>query len=1708
MLNFNINNELKTSIIKKLTKNKEVNVLLFDTETTGLLYPEMTQLAYILVKIKENEGNIEYIYDSDFSSYYYPSKKIEPMAVYITNIIRNEDVNDKVYMEELKQVFNEKNKVFDVDNLHMLDGEEEVFKKEMMESIVSDLKIDFFAGHNIYEYDFYNVLEGSYGYKTPQDKIIDTLLFDIHEEKYKTTRGRDLNSEIEKILKKKENKEEIEGLIEKRKDFHDALLDVKVNYELLTHQLNILLRKEIIEDERLAQSKENELRSYKKDDILYIRTNVSDNNIITMEDIVDYCIKTEIKQMVLVDESLINVYNVLKYLEATDLEVLIGVKLKNIDSGEDVDCLLKNTEEYRLILPLIDNYEITNEKLEDIKKETSIIFYKSDTCELPNYMKEENSLPFYIFKKFKDNKAFTLQEIEYFKNTNFEDRSLETGRLTSEEKQKELRRYFKGVEKIDFSFYSEEEDGAFPPITELCDFVKEEPKSLDGYLEKLRVLVAKGWEKKNIDEIIARENHSVEEYNKRLEEEFLVLKTLGDRDYIKYFFLVSKIGEKITFGPGRGSAAGSIIAFILDITDTNPITYDLLFERFMDPERADYPDIDLDIVDKEYSFNILSEYFNEVMNKSVDYTSKYYSIYPKVILDKYIKGKNNFVSKISTVSKSSKKTILGSFLRLGGYGYLVESTVSKEFDEDISLVENVRSSSVYDKIIEKYDISIFKELESNLLGLFMNYGIHAGGVVFSPHHINTIQPIHYDNVISFNKDDTERSKMIKMDLLGLKTRTILEEIKNDIISETREEDRNLYVNNYSSLDDPLVMLGLSNGYTTMTFQMESNGMKNILKLLSPLTFEDIIAATALFRPGPLGSGAVDDYISSAIKTKRDLYRIKPLKIEDFNKLTKHQMSILRKGLIKKMSSGYEEMLITDDVLKNLLTHIPYFESDKFKGPLIKYFEEEQGSINIYDEIIKEYNCLTPESFIETMIKIEQRIKNNKIYEEICKNTYGTMVYQEQIMKISVMMANYTKAESNLLRKVIAKSKVDQMIVHAKNMEKGLTTKTIKEIYYSGEYIDYKTIKTLNNEVMIKDLKNDEEIKVSGFLTNEGIIKVKNKVNSEINTLVEELNNNRGEIEFNNPQLSVIEARFLWYKIEKFGAYAFNKSHAASYSILTYETQYYKEYHQVRAYSFYLKYVPEKHKMGLIKEINDRGIKLDLQKIDNKMSMDYVPKDNEIKIPLNYIKGFGDKDLYPMVRIFNQYNVNSLESFIIHSGLKVKKTILESLGQLGLLEYKVDERLFSIISPKEWLYLKDTERDGELLLIDLLLKNALKDKRLKTGFKDINENMDKENVLYKILSNYQLMDQVYKIELLSKELKRQLIIDERESVSFYEELIEAKESFKKYSKSLFESGKIGEEERKILIMSIESERYSFYKDIDVSYYDKFVKNKEKRINELALYFRELLENKYKELEIKEELLKTSIDKEEVATRELSIEEKNDIYTIKLKEGNFNKIELNDFSKVKSESFLFLNNNKKSTDEGEDIFYNKLYLEKKSNESFIRKNSTNVVMMTEYMPKCDESGFCTKNKNDVSNTENYFLDIFSELEDKEISKVKLAWGSLYNKTKQEYEKFIEDSSKLEIENYNKDRDKLVLKKIIESDVEVILLSASRKSKVYNFFKNKRERGFLPIEGEKYRIKFAGKSKYIIFLPVMFPYKTLNLDNYLNQVNLISSIFKAKS
>jgi len=444
----------------------------------------------------------------------------------------------------------------------------------------------------------------------------------------------------------------------------------------------------------------------------------------------------------------------------------------------------------------------------------------------------------------------------------------------------------------------------------------------------------------------------------------------------------------------------------------------------------------------------------------------------------------------------------------------------------------------------------------------------------------------------------------------------------------------------------------------------------------------------------------------------------------------------------------------------------------------------------------------------------------------------------------------------------------------------------------------------------------------------------------------------------------------------------------------------------------------------------------------------------------------------------------------------------------LLEYKVDERLFSIISPKEWLYLKDTERDGELLLIDLLLKNALKDKRLKTGFKDINENMDKENVLYKILSNYQLMDQVYKIELLSKELKRQLIIDERESVSFYEELIEAKESFKKYSKSLFESGKIGEEERKILIMSIESERYSFYKDIDVSYYDKFVKNKEKRINELALYFRELLENKYKELEIKEELLKTSIDKEEVATRELSIEEKNDIYTIKLKEGNFNKIELNDFSKVKSESFLFLNNNKKSTDEGEDIFYNKLYLEKKSNESFIRKNSTNVVMMTEYMPKCDESGFCTKNKNDVSNTENYFLDIFSELEDKEISKVKLAWGSLYNKTKQEYEKFIEDSSKLEIENYNKDRDKLVLKKIIESDVEVILLSASRKSKVYNFFKNKRERGFLPIEGEKYRIKFAGKSKYIIFLPVMFPYKTLNLDNYLNQVNLISSIFKAKS
>ncbi len=324
-------------------------------------------------------------------------------------------------------------------------------------------------------------------------------------------------------------------------------------------------------------------------------------------------------------------------------------------------------------------------------------------------------------------------------------------------------------------------------------------------------------------------------YEERLELELNMINQMG---FAGYFLIVADFiawakQNGIPVGPGRGSGAGSLVAYALGITDLDPIPYDLLFERFLNPERVSMPDFDID-------------FCMEGRDRVIDYVAQKY-------------GKES-VSQIITYGSMAAKAVVRDVGRVLGLPYSFVDKIAKliPFELGITLNKAVEQEAELKRRYEQEeDVKTLLDLALKLEGLVRNAGKHAGGVVIAPSKLTEFTALYCEengeNLVSqFDKDDVEAVGLVKFDFLGLRTLTIIDwAVKN--ISPAVDITK-------IPLNDPVTYELLKKGQTTAVFQLESRGMKDLIKRLQPDCFEDIIALVALFRPGPLQSGMVDDFI--------------------------------------------------------------------------------------------------------------------------------------------------------------------------------------------------------------------------------------------------------------------------------------------------------------------------------------------------------------------------------------------------------------------------------------------------------------------------------------------------------------------------------------------------------------------------------------------------------------------------------------------------------------------------------------------------------------------------------------------------------------------------------------------------------------------------------------------------------------------------------
>ncbi len=403
-----------------------------------------------------------------------------------------------------------------------------------------------------------------------------------------------------------------------------------------------------------------------------------------------------------------------------------------------------------------------------------------------------------------------------------------------------------------------------------------------------RYLCNKGFQTLLADDRFKKEDEEL--YQKRLDLEIDLIIKMG---FVGYFLVVSDFIQwsrrnGIPVGPGRGSAAGSLVAWALEITNIDPIRYNLLFERFLNPERVSMPDIDID-------------FCIEGRDRVINY-----------VRDKYGHDK---VCQIITFGTMMAKGVIKDVARVLGFSFEDSNAITNLIPDQlkITLQESLEQEPRLKELIETNPKAqkLF-DLALRLEGLTRHASKHAAGIVISPEPIEEVLPLYVppkstELVTQYAMTELESLGFLKMDLLGLKNLTLINKVVA-LISQNHNVQLDI---NKLPLDDAKTFALVGAGKTSGVFQLESDGLKEVLRKLQPDKFEDIIAVNALYRPGPLGSGMVDDYIERRHGRQKISYlfpELQPILEETYGVIVYQEQVIKIASAIGGFSLGEADIL--------------------------------------------------------------------------------------------------------------------------------------------------------------------------------------------------------------------------------------------------------------------------------------------------------------------------------------------------------------------------------------------------------------------------------------------------------------------------------------------------------------------------------------------------------------------------------------------------------------------------------------------------------------------------------------------------------------------------------------------------------------------------------------------------------------------------------
>lgn len=852
---------------------------------------------------------------------------------------------------------------------------------------------------------------------------------------------------------------------------------------------------------------------------------------------------------------------------------------------------------------------------------------------------------------------------------------------------------------------------------------------------------------------------------------YVISKMLDKTNEETIFGLLTKEQNKRAVGPGRGSAGGSLVTYNLSITDIDPIRFNLLFERFLNPERISPPDIDNDYPFSDNPKGLTIEKFLDVLENKYNFNSeelyewlKDYGL-SKDMFEKY--GKTyKMIKKLGTEVEATGKSIFRRLLSVMNVPSLRINDYSATYDESLTLSDNIKKK---EELFNLY-CTVKNLAIDDLEGLSMNTGTAASAVM-----LNFISPTNNGKTIAFNKN-SDGIFDNKLDILSLNTMKLILLMQRQII----KNGKVLFNYSIDDLDDKETLLNIQKGRTGVVFQIESSLMTNAVKELYPLDYQAIADTSAIQRPGPAEWAAGPYLINRRLYYKnyfmklfhQDILKKEEISIKDIDDLYEKIKNTNSYIVVDKtdLSKGH---MLNKDQFRSIMTTKPFLESGEFyqiaglhtKNLLSTSIDnmtlKDVFTLNQFDDFCEKYetqnkgltsiemvylsefaeafsripseitenkkinqflNKEADKKTVETLKEFETNLTKNKLYKEITDKTFGTLVYQEDIMLLVQKLGGFTIGAADILRRAISKKGYDlssvklQIIDNLSNQITLFETDNVKFYKSKTNHLMFRDEdgKIYNlGDTYIKHDKEDNSFSIQ-FTTNKIYLNNLPKELKEKLTMVNNIEEKFGNLIVNGfeniENFSELEATYLYDKMKSFAGYAFNKSHADAYTNITYITAYIKTHHENIFYNTVLRNGSLSNAQNLLREINVHNLSMIIPKvndIDLNNTHDIIfpvskikSVNSDIELAINYIKeSLLKKD----------EKIEDITFLYRNLGKKyLNKVTMQNLAKFGFFNdvfYTMQEKTISKYIDTVLLTLEDNEKNMKSYFADCISEKS-------------------------------------------------------------------------------------------------------------------------------------------------------------------------------------------------------------------------------------------------------------------------------------------------------------------------------------------------------------------------------------------------------------------